>query len=184
MIAQALQHEHGAIVTPVLTISPRADLAVARTALQQADLIYLGGGDVSLLVRTLRERELEELLRQRLAEGATIVGVSAGAVAAGAWWIEYPDPLPDPPLPFDGGTLLEGLGLGDFVIDAHAEEDHWEELHHCLGLLAHDRPERCFMGYGIPRGGALIVEPDGRVVIEGKAPLRLPGNEQRRPDVM
>ena len=56
----------------------------AIAALEDADVIYLNGGNPFRLLHSLRESGADELLQKRAKEDCVIVGVSAGAVVLGA----------------------------------------------------------------------------------------------------
>lgn len=57
----------------------------ARTAIEAADLIYVGGGDTGYLVDTIESLELTDALRRHSAEGGVLIGLSAGALC----WFEF-----------------------------------------------------------------------------------------------
>src|SRR4051794_27912135 len=59
---------------------PSAPTADDRAALDHADLIVLGGGDVARGWQVFQETGLHTSIRERYDAGAILVGVSAGAV--------------------------------------------------------------------------------------------------------
>ncbi|MBI1853312.1 MAG: Type 1 glutamine amidotransferase-like domain-containing protein [Planctomycetes bacterium] len=137
---------------------PKSD---AEAIVARADILYFGGGDVSVLVRTVRAAGLESALRGRHEEGAVVIGVSAGAIGLCRYWIEWPDP-PTPDAPFEGAMLLPALAIvPNLVCDVHDVEDDWGELRTLVALLE-TRDEK-LTAYGIPGGGALVVDGNGRV---------------------
>jgi cyanophycinase len=118
--------------------------------LREADLILLAGGDVQQGWRAFEAAGLRHLLAKRHREGAVLVGVSAGAVQLGLVGWPVGDPAPE--------KLFPTLGLVPFVIDAHAEEDDWEELRRIVA-----RSGGAMRGLGIPRGAGVVLHPDGSV---------------------
>jgi cyanophycinase len=146
-------------VQPILLARDPTPLAEAEAIVAKADILYFGGGDVSVLVRTVRDAKLEEPLRKRHQEGAVVVAVSAGANGICRYWIDWPDP-PTPDAPFEGARLLPALALlPDLVVDVHDVEDDWAELRTLVALL--EAKGEHVTAYGIPGGGALVVEDGG-----------------------
>lgn len=94
------------------------------------DVVYLTGGDPTLLLSVLRGSALAEALRRRLREGALIVGSSAGAMALGAA-MRYGRP---------GWTTALGLAERVAVLPHHGDTPRadWQAL--CSGLPADVTP--------------------------------------------
>lgn len=128
--------------------------AVDRAFLGRARLIVLAGGDVRAGWDTFVETGMRDVLLDRHAAGAVLVGVSAGAVQLGLC-------APEP----DG---LELLRLVPMVVDAHDERDDWARLTRAIQALGGT-------GLGIPSGGGVVVRPDGAV-----AALRRAAHQFRR----
>ena len=84
-----------------------------RTAIMEADGIYVGGGNSFLLIRELHERELLAPIRERASGGAPYLGVSAGANVACPTMMTTNDmPIVLPP-------SFESLGIVPFQINPH-----------------------------------------------------------------
>jgi len=86
-----------------------------QAALQQADVIYLGGGETARLVEQFTSWELVDVLRGSIDRGVVIVGMSAGALALAEWYIHDEDGE------FEirtGWGILAGVGV---MAHAHAE---------------------------------------------------------------
>src|SRR5262249_44541897 len=62
------------------------DLGATRSLIDNAQLVYIAGGDVSLLAERLRALELDARIRRRAQAGAVVVGVSAGAIGLTRHW--------------------------------------------------------------------------------------------------
>lgn len=118
--------------------------------LGRADVVLLAGGDVGRGWDAFSASGLREAVVRRHREGAVVMGISAGAVQLGL--LGWPQGKPAAELLF--GTF----GLVPFVVDAHAEESDWEELRRVVGLRG-----GALRGLGIPRGGGIVVHPDGTV---------------------
>ena len=107
-----------------------------RDWLEGADLVVLSGGDVDRGWRAFRQAGIDEALQRRYADGAVLLGVSAGAVHLG--WGH--------------------LNLVSALIGAHDEEADWGEVRRRMG-----KSREKVRGLGIPTGGALVYHPDGAV---------------------
>lgn len=121
-----------------------------RSFLGEADIILLAGGEVEAGWKVFVETGMREVIARRYAEGAVLMGVSAGAVQLGLCG------------PAGGGAsaagLVETFKLVPFVIDAHDEGRRWGRLRGALRLLGGGT-----RGIGIPAGGGMVYYPEGRV---------------------
>jgi cyanophycinase-like exopeptidase len=132
-----------------------------RAFLERAQLIVLAGGDVRLGWNTFEQTGMKDVILNRYAEGAVLVGVSAGAVQLGRYGIvEAPETT---------GALLDVFKLVPMVIDTHDERADWARLSRAIHLL-----NGAATGLGIPAGGGVIVHPDTTI-----EPLRRPAHEFR-----
>jgi len=116
-----------------------ADLAF----LNDADIILLAGGDVELGWRTFLSNGLSTHIVRRYSEGATLIGVSAGAVQLGLCGLAA------------DGSLIETFKLVPFIIGAHEESNKWKTTMDLLRLSANNTT-----GIGLPAGGGSIYHPD------------------------
>lgn len=125
----------------------------ARAVLEDADAIFVGGGDVELGMARVEERDLAGTLRGRHATGAPVFGISAGAIMLCREWVRWPDPDDDA-----SAERFPCLGLAPVLCDCHGEEDGWAELHALLGLAGGRA-----VGHGLRAGSAVRVGGDGAV---------------------
>jgi hypothetical protein len=146
---------------------------VARAIVEGADLVFVSGGDASLGVRLLDESGASAWIRDAHARGAATMGVSAGSIALGAWWAEWPeDETGDENEQLARTGLVAGIGVvTDHVFDTHNEEDDWDELRLVAKLCAARGKAARFLG--IPSGGALVFHGDGSMEPVGKPPFVL-----------
>lgn len=112
-----------------------------RAWLASADLVLLAGGDPLRGWRIFEQSGMREVITGRYFEGATLVGISAGAVQLG--WAAGPEP-----------TLT--FRLVPAILGAHEEASDWRELRRLVGAA-----ELSVRGLGIPTGGGLVHHPDG-----------------------
>jgi peptidase E len=158
MWIKALLKKAGAgSVRLIALASVRADLAKARHLLQEADLIFVSGGDVEVGMRVLERTGIRILLMDLQQSGKPFIGLSAGSIMLARSWVRWPDAGND--------AMAESfpcLGLAPLLCDTHAEKEEWEELKTLLRLSG---PE---VGFGIPAGAALRVKADGSLSALGK----------------
>ncbi len=123
--------------------------AADREFLNRAQLIVLAGGDVQRGWKTFETNGMKDEILARYAQGAVLVGVSAGAVQLGRRAIAEAD---------DSSSLelLDVFNLVPAIIDAHDERREWSRLSRTIHML-----EGEITGLGIPTGGGLMVHPDG-----------------------
>lgn len=133
-----------------------------RAFLERAQLIVLAGGDVRLGWRTFEKTGMKEVILHRYAQGAVLVGISAGAVQLGRCAVVDTPQSPEP-------ELLNVFNLVPMVIDTHDEWAEWARLSRTIQLL-----QGAATGLGIPSGGGVIVHVDNTV-----EPLRRPAHEFR-----
>ncbi len=133
-----------------------------RAFLERAQLIVLAGGDVRLGWNTFERTGMKDVIMGRYAEGAVLVGISAGAVQLGRYGIVE---TPETP----ATELIEVFKLVPLVIDTHDERADWARLSRTIHVL-----EGGATGLGIPSGGGVIVHADATI-----EPLRRPVHEFR-----
>jgi dipeptidase E len=84
-----------------------------RAAVENAEAVFIGGGNTFRLLTALYDRRLLEPLRARVRQGMPYIGSSAGSVVAGPTLQTTNDmPIVYPP-------SFTSLGLVDFQINAH-----------------------------------------------------------------
>lgn len=133
-----------------------------RIFLARADLIVLAGGDVRLGWNTFEKTGMKDVILDRHARGAIVVGVSAGAIQLGRYGIVETPQSP-------AAELLDVFQLVPMVVDTHDERAEWARLTETIQFL-----QGAATGLGIPTGGGVIVHPDATV-----EPLRRSAHEFR-----
>jgi cyanophycinase-like exopeptidase len=117
------------------------------TFLNDADVILLAGGDAAAGWRIISRTGMKDAVIARYHAGATLLGVSAGAVQLGMHAIsQQADGL---------GTLLDTFQICPFIVGAHDERNEWRDLHHTVHLL-----EGRVQGIGIATGAGVVYHPD------------------------
>jgi hypothetical protein len=151
-------------------------LASDRAVVDRADLVFVSGGDPCLGAKTLASTGSAAWIRDASARGVPTMGVSAGAILLGDWWIDWGEEDGEGEATAEP-TLLPCLGVAaGHVFDTHDEADGWQELHTAAGLLE----ARGIAAHvlGIPTRGALVLEAleaGGKPHLEviGDPPMRL-----------
>jgi peptidase E len=134
--------------------SPRAKASEARELLEQSDLVFVSGGDVEHGMNVLHERDMVKPLKALARAGKPMFGVSAGSIMLAREWVRFPDE------DAAKAELFPCLGIAPVHVDAHAEEDDWDELRVLVDLLRRRGDEEP-VGYGLTRKGGLRVEVTG-----------------------
>jgi cyanophycinase-like exopeptidase len=156
-----------------------------RRVVDRADLLFVSGGDPTLGAKVLSRTGAAGWVREAHARGVPVMGVSAGAILLGEWWIEWPEDPPqgeptarrahpndDEDAPPEAASLVPCTGLvAGHVFDTHDEADGWEELHVAAQLLRARGLKAHLLG--IPTAGALVFHPDGRMEVVGIPPTQL-----------
>ena len=114
--------------------------------LNNADVILLSGGDVEAGWRVFLNNGLSEHIIRRYYEGASLIGVSAGAVQLGLCGLAA------------DGSLIETFKLVPFIIGAHEESDNWKTARELLRLSGPGKT-----AIGLPAGGGAIYHQDHTV---------------------
>lgn len=121
--------------------------------LREQDIIYVGGGNTRSMLAVWREWGVPQALRNALAGGATLAGVSAGAIC----WFEWGASDSAAPGARSGPLRCLGFLKGSC-------SPHWGgEVHRRREFHAMVRSGDVPAGYGISDGAALVFE-DGRPV--------------------
>lgn len=137
----------------------------------RADMIFVSGGDPTLGATVLEQTGAAARIREAHARGTPVMGVSAGTIVLGEWWVKWPeDEQEDQRLERTSLVRCTGVVAGH-VFDTHNEEDDWDELRVAARLVQRQGDRAVFLG--IPTGGALVVAGDGSIEVVGEPPFRL-----------
>jgi peptidase E len=131
----------------------RVDPEKTRRVLEEADLVFISGGDVEEGMKVVEQKGMAPLLKGLHAAGTPFFGVSAGSIMLAKRWVRWRDPHDDTSV-----ELFPCLGLAPVLCDTHGEEDGWTELQAMLRLCRAGTA-----GFGIVSGSALAVAADGTV---------------------
>jgi cyanophycinase-like exopeptidase len=151
LIGRMLEKAGAGRVTLAPLCGKRGNLKKAARVLEEADLVFISGGDVEEGMRVLHAKGAVSLLRRLWREGKHLFGVSAGSIMLARRWVRWTDSRDE-----TSAELFPCLGFAPVLCDTHGESDGWGEMHALLSLCPVGAT-----GYGIPSGAALVVEGDG-----------------------
>lgn len=137
----------------------RGSLERALPVLEQADIVFVSGGDVEAGMGVLEEKGVVPHLRRLYRAGKPFFGLSAGSIMLARQWVRWANPLDN-----SSAGLFPCLGFAPVLCDTHGEEDEWSELKALLALAPVGTT-----GYGIVSGSALAVKGRGEVAALGGA---------------
>src|SRR5271157_2932533 len=157
VIARMLARAGAGDVTLAPMCGRRVDQEKTRRVLEDADLVFISGGDVEEGMKVLEKRGMDSLLISLHAAGKPFFGVSAGSIMLSRRWVRWRDPQDD-----DSAELFHCLSLAPVFCDTHGESDGWVELRAMLRLCRVGTS-----GFGIVSGSALAVAGDGAVTALG-----------------
>jgi cyanophycinase-like exopeptidase len=152
------------VLWPKLSKGKEKDASAARAGLDEADLVFVGGGDVEAGVRALRDADLVGKLHGAAKRGVVFAGMSAGAIMLGERWIRWPrEGAGD-----DEAETYECLGIAPCSLDTHGEGDRWQETQSFAAVRARELGKKA-VAYGVPSGAALVIHCDGSMRARGDA---------------
>lgn len=145
-----------------LNLTEKPNATDIQKIIKQADIIYVGGGNVTTLMQALHETGTDKMLIDAYNKGIIMSGNSAG----GCVWFEYYDNSEDED--FDGTESTfktkKGLGLvkGYFC-------PHWNKMPEQgidKDFVSKDVVKKMLIkeskfGYGVEEGAAIMVQTDG-----------------------
>ena len=148
--------------------------------IQQAEAIFIAGGDQSNYVRFWQETPVEDALNRHIAAGKPIGGSSAGLAVLGEFsfssmidTIHSPDALGDPygsKVTLSRDFLRIPL-LAGTITDTHfAKRDRMGRLLVFLARILQDGWATQVRAIAIEEGAAVLLEPDGQAKIIGAGP--------------
>src|SRR6185369_14558866 len=145
------------------------DVKDARQAVEDAEAVFIGGGNTFRLLKSLYDFELLLPIRRRVAEGMPFIGSSAGAIVAGPTLKTTKDmPIVQPP-------SFDALGLVAFQISPHFLDPDPNSTH--MGETQEERilqflEENDTPVFGL-REGAMVRSEDGATILKGSSGARI-----------
>ncbi len=125
----------GAIVSIVTLFDDEQSMETQRRLIENADILYVGGGNYPLLVKTFAVKGMDVLLEQAIKRGTWYVGVSAGAIYAMEYGIRTSEDGTDYCLD-TGQGWLSGCLCPHLNQEKRATrfQEHLSQMNHAIGL--------------------------------------------------
>jgi dipeptidase E len=140
-----------------------------RAEVENADAVFIGGGNTFRLLKTLYDKFLLDVLRNRVFGGMPYLGSSAGSVAA------CPALKTTNDMPIVQPSSFVALGIVSFQINAHYLDPDPQSTH--MGETREERLLQYLEENEIPvlalREGAMVRVEQGSVQLKGEAGARL-----------
>jgi dipeptidase E len=140
-----------------------------KAAIENAQAIFIGGGNTFRLLKTLQDLDLLEAIRHRVKRGAPYIGSSAGSNVAGPTIKTTKDmPIVQPP-------SFDSLGLVPFQISPHFQDPDPNSTH--MGETQEERILQFLEENETPvvgmREGAWLWCENGAVTLKGETGARI-----------
>ena len=145
------------------------EAADARRAVEDAEAVFIGGGNTFRLLKSLYDFDLLDSIRRRVAQGMPYVGSSAGSNVAGPTIRTTKDmPIVEPP-------SFDALGLVPFQISPHYLDPDPNSTH--MGETQEERilqflEENDTTVFGL-REGAMVRVERGHTILKGTSGARI-----------
>src|SRR5713101_6615206 len=145
------------------------DVSNMPRAVEEADAIFVGGGNTFRLLKGLHDHDLLDPIRRRVAVGTPYIGSSAGAIVAGPTLKTTKDmPVVKPP-------SFEALGLVPFQISPHYLDPDPSSTH--MGETQEERITQFLEENEAPvlglREGSILRLQGGVVMLQGPHTARI-----------
>lgn len=124
-------NDHGFIIKDLEVSTTSED--EAKKVIENADILYLSGGNSFYLLQELKKKNLLELIKKRVEADMVYIGESAGAIIAGPniEYSKYMDEISEGP----ELTSYDALNIVDFYLVPHyGEEPFVKEAKKIVGL--------------------------------------------------
>ena len=134
----------------------------------ETDIIYVGGGDTTYMLKVWREKGVDEILRKAYQKGTVLSGLSAGAIC----WFDWYDNMDDVET-LDELALVPGLSFIKGFCVPHYEELSEEEKEKINFLLK----GKGISGWALDNCSAIIFQDSKMEIIsseDGRTTRKIP----------
>jgi dipeptidase E len=152
-----------------LSLTSIHDLSNMARGLEEAEIIFVGGGNTFRLLKGLYDHDLLEPIQRRVAAGIPYIGSSAGSIVACPSLKTTKDmPIVQPP-------SFDALGLAGFQISPHYLDPDLTSTH--MGETQEERIQQFLEENETPvvglREGSMLRVQDGVVLLKGPHGARI-----------
>jgi dipeptidase E len=151
------------------SIESAHETAVPQKAVEEADAIFIGGGNTFRLLKALEDLDLIEVIRRKVSSGAPYIGSSAGSNVAGLTIKTTTD------MPIVQPRSFDSLGLVPFQISPHYLDPDPDSTH--MGETQEERILQFLEEHDLPvvgiREGAWLLCNNGAVTLKGQTGARI-----------
>jgi dipeptidase E len=152
-----------------LSLTSIHDVTNMGRALDEAEVIFVGGGNTFRLLKGLYDHDLLEPIRRRVASGGPYIGSSAGSIVA------CPSLKTTKDMPIVQPLSFDALHLVPFQISPHYLDPDPSSRH--MGETQEERILQCLEENAAPvvglREGSMLRVQEGVVLLKGPHPARL-----------
>jgi dipeptidase E len=151
------------------SIESAHETAVPQKAVEEADAIFIGGGNTFRLLKALEDLDLIEAIRRKVSSGTPYIGSSAGSNVAGPTIKTTKD------MPIVQPRSFDSLGLVPFQISPHYLDPDPNSTH--MGETQEERILQFLEENDTPvvgiREGAWLLCDDGTITLKGQTGARI-----------
>ena len=133
---------------------------IVKNKIEEADIIYIGGGDTIKLMDTVKEYKIDELLKKAKERNCVLAGISAGAILLSKSGFSDSYILREES---DKHEFVKGLNFIDINICPHFHSDEKKQKD-----LENDLKNNNKEVYGLENCTALKIEDNKMIVIKSK----------------
>jgi len=133
---------------------------IVKNKIEEADIIYIGGGDTIKLMNTVKEYKIDELLKKAKERNCVLAGISAGAILLSKSGFSDSYILREES---DKHEFVEGLNFIDINICPHFHNDEKKQKDLEDNLKNNNKEV-----YGLENCTALKIEDNKMIVIKSK----------------
>ena len=133
---------------------------IVKNKIEEADIIYIGGGDTIKLMNTVKEYKIDELLKKAKERNCVLAGISAGAILLSKSGFSDSYILREES---DKYEFIEGLNFIDINICPHFHNDEKKQKDLEDNLKNNNKEV-----YGLENCTALKIEDNKMIVIKSK----------------
>jgi dipeptidase E len=151
------------------SIESAHETAVPQKAVEEADAIFIGGGNTFRLPKALEDLDLIEAIRGKVSSGTPYIGSSAGSNVAGPTIKTTKD------MPIVQPRSFDSLGVVPFQISPHYLDPDPDSTH--MGETQEERILQFLEEHDLPvvgiREGAWLLCNNGAVTLKGQTGARI-----------